>query len=158
MSSITLPSGINVSDNIDLPSGTDMLSEIDLPSDLMRPSSGQEFVYDANGNRTSSSVVYYTIASTSNRVKGTNALAPNTFVQDGAGNTTKYSSSTWGSVIYNYDAFNRMSGVTTNGNLSVCYTAENADEITYDMAGEGRPDRLDSKGAVQRATPLEIGR
>lgn len=135
--SITLPGGASVPDSIDQPSSTDLPSGIDLPSDLMRVSSGQDFVYDANGNRTSSGAAYFTIASTSNRLTGTNALAPSTFVQDGAGNTTSYSSSAWGSVGYNYDGFNRMSSVTTNGSVVGTYGYNGYSERSSKQAAQG---------------------
>src|SRR5262249_34456591 len=63
------------------------------------PSVTRGWTYDANGNRlteTGSAPSTYTIAPTSNRITGITGALARTYVYDGAGNTTGYSTVTIG--------------------------------------------------------------
>lgn len=116
--------------------GYDELSRLKV---LTADGGSNTFVYDANGNRTSASNGWaHTIATTSNRMTGTNAILPgSSFGYDGAGNTLNYTIPGWGVVNYNYDAFNQMQSMTGPGTAGT-YGYNGYGERTTKNAPHGR--------------------
>jgi RHS repeat-associated protein len=95
-------------------------------------------IYDANGNRLTWDGVTYTIAPTSNRLTGTNALGPSTMMHDGAGNTLSDSNSAWGVVSYAYGPFNQMQSTQLNASTVGSYGYNGYGERTSKIAGSNR--------------------